>query len=226
MTADSRRRFHKVQTQDKVMATEIGTGRLGTLDRLRTQGRARVMRAPGEKVGWRMPYALRVMVGVLICVTLVFCETAAAANTHRIGHADDTWNGPCSANGGFWWRANNPQVIGSKTFSTGFYAYGGREIQGQNRYCLDLVLSGQYRRFKGTIGMIDDGPPDVRQRMQLVADGRILYEREGGLGESYKFDLDVRGVRRVVFRTYCVGRCSYYNITQAKGGITGRLIAL
>lgn len=61
--------------------------------------------------------------------------------------------------------------------------------------------------------------------MQLIADERVVYDRTGGLGQSFKFDLDVRGVRRVVFRTYCVGRCDFYNITQAKAGITGRLIA-
>lgn len=163
-------------------------------------------------------------IALVIVTAIALCGPAFAATTHRIGPSDDTWNGPCSASGGFWWRANDPQVIGDRTFSTGFYAYGGRTIQRENRYCLDLVLSRRYTKFKGTFGMIDDGPPDVRQRMQLVADGRVVFERTGGLGESFKFNLDVRGVRRVVFRTYCVGRCDFYNITQAKAGITGRLI--
>lgn len=165
----------------------------------------------------------------LASVTAVFTVLALggpayAVSTHRIGPNDDTTNGPCSASGGFWWRSNDPQVIGNKTFSSGFYAYGGRTVQHENRYCLDLVLSGRYRRFKGTLGQISTSPPDVQQHMQLIADGRVVYDRTGGLGQSFKFDLDVRGVQRVVFRTYCVGRCDHYNITEAKAGITGRLI--
>ncbi len=166
------------------------------------------------------------MVATLIAVAAIFVgSTAFAATTHRIGPNDDTSSGPCSASGGFWWRANDPHVIGNKTFSTGFYAYGGRTVSGTNRYCLDLVLSGRYQRFKGTLGMIAGGPPDVSQHMQLIADGRVVYDRTGGLGQSFKFDVDTRGVQRVVFRSYCVGRCNFYNITEAKGGITGRLMA-
>lgn len=75
------------------------------------------------------------------------------------GQNDDTTNGPCSASGGFCWRSNDPQVIGNETFSSGFYAYGGRTVQHENRYCLDLVLSGRYRRFKSTLGEISTSPP-------------------------------------------------------------------
>lgn len=163
--------------------------------------------------------------GLTIALSLAICATALAVSTHRIGPNDDSTSGPCSASGGFWWRSNDPQMIGDRSFSNGFYAYGGRTVQGTNRYCLDLVLSGRYKQFKGTLGMIGGGPPDVRQRMQLIADGRVVYDRTGGLGQSFKFDISTRGVQRVVFRTYCVGRCNHYNITEARGGITGRLIA-
>jgi hypothetical protein len=62
---------------------------------------------------------------------------------------------------------------------------------------VEFNLGRDYRKFRATLGLADDSPQGVKRRFRVLADGRLLYERDFALGQSEAVTLDVTGALRL-----------------------------
>jgi hypothetical protein len=64
---------------------------------------------------------------------------------------------------------------------------------------MTVVLGRNYKRLQGVIGVDDESRGGLRLRLKLVADGRVLFQRDVGMGEAYPIDVDVTNVYSISF---------------------------
>jgi hypothetical protein len=59
------------------------------------------------------------------------------------------------------------------------------------------ILGRELARFKATVGVDDTADPGARVKVVISADGRVLFDRELGYGESADVDEDITGALRL-----------------------------
>lgn len=59
------------------------------------------------------------------------------------------------------------------------------------------ILGRELSRLKATVGIDDTADPGARVKVVISADGRVLFERELGYGESADVDEDISGALRL-----------------------------
>lgn len=68
----------------------------------------------------------------------------------------------------------------------------------QSRTVLSYHLPGKFRRFKATVGIDDSVRATGNARLEIKADGKMLWQGElRGSEPARELELDVSGVRRL-----------------------------
>lgn len=77
-------------------------------------------------------------------------------------------------------------------------------------------LSRSYRRFQTTVGLGDTSPSEALFTFRVLGDGRVLYEKQLGLGQEQAIDVDVTGVLRL--RLMAVASSTFDDTAYANWG--------
>lgn len=84
--------------------------------------------------------------------------------------------------------------INGRTFDHGWVA---KTYAGNSDFAsIDVNLGRTYTRFRARIGLIDTAP-DNTGKVQVFADGKVIFSQEVSLQRSYDVDLPVTGVLRL-----------------------------
>lgn len=83
--------------------------------------------------------------------------------------------------------------LSGETYTRSVMIDPDQEEQGYAEY----NLSRAYSRVEGSVGLRDDAPSSTTMKVQMYADGEVIFDETVGLGDVVPFDLDVEGVLRL-----------------------------
>lgn len=96
-------------------------------------------------------------------------------------------------------QGNDTLAVNGKSFDTGVYTYDVCCNNDVYTSRVGMNLERSYRLVTGRIGVLDSSQSGLAAHVQVLADGKVIFDRDLTLGQSYDVKFNVTGVLRLDF---------------------------